>query len=238
MGLQWPDVIYADGNLDVAAAVGLPVFTSPVRATTAEYVFTQDWMQSRRAFRPTPLNTSHPSARQTPDYSAYKLVMEGPRQDVGGGMVKWSRTYARVPESHDEFESYSYSFIGFLGSWTVGNVGTSTQATGRPRVAHVVTSRVQHDYFLVDPTGAYPTPQDIPLIKAQRYLAPTVGPVAKLDSEYIWDASAAIPLASIPSRTEYDALVEAESELVAEDSRLSRWMGSLWLRTTRYVQAI
>ncbi len=239
MPLQWPEPVYVDGNFDVAEPVGLPVFSSPVRSTTTEYTFTQDWMQFRTKFRPTPLNTAHPSRYKSPDYSEFKLVAEGPRQDIGGGVVKWARTYAKVPESHDEFESYSYSFIGLLGTWTVGNIAISVQATGRPRTTRVVTSRVQHDYFMVDPAGAYPTASDIPIISGQRYLAPQeLGPVAALDTEYLWDVSVSMPLASIPSRTEYDALVTAETEICAEDSRLSRWMGAIFLRQTRYVIAL
>jgi len=91
----------------------LPVFSSPVKATTDGYVFTQEWVQALRNFIPEPLGSNHPSGGYTPDYSDYMLVQEGPRQDIGGGMIKWHRTYAKVPASHDEFESYSYSFIGF-----------------------------------------------------------------------------------------------------------------------------
>lgn len=188
MALQWPEPVYVDGNFNVAEPIGLPEFSSPVRSTTAEYIFTQPWMQSRRSFVPTPLNTAHPSYRQTPDYSAFKLVAEGPRQDAGGGMVKWVRTYARVPDTHDEFESYAYSFIGFQGVWFVGNQGSSVTATGRPRVSRVVTSRVQHDYFLVGPGGSFETAAEIPTLKAQRYYAgATPGPVIPLDTEYIMD---------------------------------------------------
>src|SRR2546423_699319 len=104
MSDQWADPICTDGDLDVAAASGLPVFSSPISASTKQYVFSQEWMCSLKAFAPTPLNTPHPSQSQVPDCSAYRLVEEGPRADVGGGMVKWTRVYAIVPDSHDEFE--------------------------------------------------------------------------------------------------------------------------------------
>lgn len=253
MALQWPEPVYVDGNFAVAEPVSLPEFSSPVRSTTAEYVFTQQWMQSRISFRPTPLNTAHPSYRQTPDYSAFKLVSEGPRQDVGGGIVKWTRTYARVPESHDEFESYAYSFIGFQGVWTVGNAGATVNATGRPRTSHVVTSRVHHDYFLVGPGGSYASAADIPVLKGQRYYGgDDPGPSIPLEVDYVMDALGGTPATS-PSRTEYNlwianALAEGfgsgvapdgdtPGQICAEDSRLSRWNGNLWLRQSRYVLA-
>src|SRR5438876_10902138 len=141
MSLQWPTPVYVDGNLDVAEPCGLPVFESPIRATTKEYVLRQKWCCSRRAFQITPLNTPHPSAGQYPDYSQYVLVSEGSRNDIGGGMVEWERTYAIAPDSHDEFESYSYQFIGwqtFSGSFG-----------GRPRLSRIVLSRVAEDYLWV-----------------------------------------------------------------------------------------
>src|SRR2546430_4183415 len=84
---QWADPTYVDGLLDVAAPCGIPVFSSPIKATTAEYVFTQAWCCSRKGFAALPLNTPHPSAGQFPDYSSFRLVAEGTRSDIGGA---WS----------------------------------------------------------------------------------------------------------------------------------------------------
>ena len=44
-------------------------------------------------------------------------------------------------------------------------------------------------------------------------------------------------LATSPTRTAYAALIAAGTEIVAEDSRLTRWQGNMWLRQTRYVVA-
>src|SRR5512146_759864 len=151
MSDQWATPTYVDGDFTVAEPVSLPVFSSPIRATTAEYIFTQDWMQYRADFLPLALNTPHPSAGQNPDYSAFLLVSEGPRQDIGGGVVKWTRTYAKVPDPYDEFESYSYPFIGLEGRWNIGNQGNTVAVTGRPRKSAIVNSRVRHEYFLVRP---------------------------------------------------------------------------------------
>src|SRR5947207_3492837 len=163
MSNQWPSPVYVDGNLDVAEPCRLPVFDSPIRATTKEYIFRQKWCCSRVAFAPTPLNTPHPSAGQYPEYSQYGFVSEGSRNDIGGGMVEWERTYAIAPDSHDEFESYSYQFIGwqtFTGSFV-----------GRPRLSRIVLSRVAHDYFLVGSGGSYALAGDMPVIPATRYVA-------------------------------------------------------------------
>src|SRR5262245_58559458 len=170
MALQWADPVYSDGELDIAEPCGFAVFSSPMRGTTAEYIYTQDWMCSRRAFTVQALNVPHPSAGQLPDYSAWVLVSEGPRQDMGGGMVKWQRTYAKVPASHDEYESYGYSFIGFWGLFS-SNINNPVTVAGRPRVTHVVTSRVAHDYFLVGTGQTYESASAIPQLTATRYFA-------------------------------------------------------------------
>jgi hypothetical protein len=258
MADQWPALAIYDGDFTVPEPVGLPIFQSPIRATTAEYIFTQDWMQALKDYKPAALNTPHPSAGQTPDYSAFVLVAEGPRQDMGGGIVKWQRTYAKLPASHDEFESYAYPFIGLAGAWTVGNQSSVVTATGRGRTSHVVTSRVQHDYFLV---RAPSTAGDIPILKALRYFAGALpGPNTGLETDFVIDETGAVP-ASSPSRAQYlawmanattygfrgGAIVSNDSatwtavvnpsQFIAEDSRLTRWQGSIWQRQTRFILA-
>lgn len=251
---QWPDVDYVDGDFTVPAATGLPVFSSPIASTTAEYTFTQEWMQFRKNFSPEPMGSGHPSSGSGQDFSDFKLVAEGPRQDIGGGVVKWSRTYAKPPATHDEFEMYSYSFIGFLGVFLVGNQSTQTNATGRARQAITVLSRVQHDYFLTGAGQTYLTPSSIPSIKAQVYLGYTnEAQTTSLPTDYIADASASL-FGSNPSRTTYETWIANAAanlwssgvtpsgtnpgQMVAEDSRISRWMGPIFLRQTRYVLAI
>ena len=143
MSDQWPEPIYVDGNFDVAEPIGLPVFSSPLRSTTAEYTFTQDWMMRRKRFAPTPLNTAHPSYRQFPDYSDFKLVAEGPRQDVGGGMVKWSRYQAKVNPTerrswmspNSQPESSKSASRGGAGRPVVGAPSAASGRTGDPETA-------------------------------------------------------------------------------------------------------
>jgi hypothetical protein len=253
MADQWAEPTAIDGDFTVAEAVSLPVFSSPIRATTAEYTFTQDWMILRKYFESLALNTAHPSAGLDPDYSDYLLVAEGPRQDMGGGVVKWTRTYAKVPDSHDEFESYSYAFIGFAGVFAAGvTSGSLVLTTGRPRTARIVNSRIHHDYFLTGPGGIYATAGDIPKITATHYYAGGLLPNT-YDIEFISDALGLIP-ATNPSRTTYNGWVTNAAtygwaagivpsgtnpgQLIVEDSRLTRWMGGIYERQSRFVLAI
>jgi hypothetical protein len=256
----WADPTYIDGDFTAPTACSVPVFSSPIRATLAEYVFTQEFMILRTYFKAGKLNDRHPNT--DPYYNGFYLVAEGPRQDVGGGVVKWQRTYAKVPDQHNEYESYAYPFIGFIGSLINNNLasGPTTTATGRGRITHLVTSRVQHDYFLVG-VGAYQTAGDIPTLKALRYFAgddPT--PQEAIEADFIMDTTGPIPGTS-PDRTTYNswignaitygwrsgaittntsadwASVTNPGQFIAEDSRLSRFQGNIYLRTTRFILA-
>src|SRR5206468_728564 len=112
--LQWPAPLYTDdtsaARFSTAQPCSLPQFSSPIAETSAEYVFTQDFMQFRANFTATALNTVHPSSGMTPDYSTFFLVNEGERRDIGGGVVRWTRTYGKKPSSYSDFETYPYSF--------------------------------------------------------------------------------------------------------------------------------
>src|ERR1044071_9225080 len=155
---QWPTALYNDQITATPAPCSLPVFTSPIAPTSKEYVFTQDFM----CLRPTggidlstDLNTPHPSAGMNPDYSSFVLVAESERRDMGGGLVRWTRTYARLPDSYSDFETFSYTFIG---TNTVVDGVTITRAP----TPWVVTTRLQHDFFLVGTGGTYTTAGAIP----------------------------------------------------------------------------
>jgi len=250
---QWALPTYVDDDFTIAIPVGIPVFSSPIPANTDEDIFTQDFMQFRADFEPTPLNTPHDSEGQVPDYSDFFLVAEGPKQDVKGGIIKWTRTYARVPASYDEYESYGYGFIGFAGLWISGNIGNANPVvvTGRPKQTRVVTSRVRHDFFKVGPSGTYGSAGEIQTLRAQQYL--TTG-LTSIDTEYIQDVIGPFP-ATNPSRTVYNGWMAnaaakgwlsdwvgkvgavSPGQFVAEDARISRWRGNVWLRQTRYVLA-
>jgi hypothetical protein len=213
MADQWPEPRYTDGDLTVAMPCSLPVFSSPIRATTTGYVLTQQFMQFLKYFTPTPLSTPHPSAGMLPDYAlqGFLLVAEGQRQDMGGGLVKWERTYAKVPSPHDEYESYAYPFIGYAGEASVGTLNTDVEVLGRAREAAIVNSRVRHEYFLTGPRSAYKTPGNIPQLRALKYYAglPTNAvvvsgqPTTDFLNDAYPDEETTLLEASSPSRSTY-----------------------------------
>lgn len=220
---------YVSGDFDVAEPISQLVFSEPFAGVNISYVLTQQFMQARSEWMPLPLNTPHPA------FTEFLLVEESPLEDTGvAGVVKWTRTYARVPASYDEpGGNYTYNFIGFIGEFGI-NV---TTVNGRERFAKNVPVKVVRDFFLVDPaTGipggpVYDEWENIPVNEAQRY---NFGGIPELDVDYLGDSP---PLASAtePNRTEYEALIG--TYIAAETSRLSRWMGQIYMRETLYIKA-
>lgn len=147
MANQWPSPIYIDGDWTTIQPCSLPVLSAPIPGVNTKYVLTQDFMCALSSFAAASIGAAHPSAGLTPDYSAYKLMSEGELRDMGAGMVRWTRTYAKVPAEHIEPEEYGYSFIGYTQS--VG--GGAYQTT--PRRNLKVRARCYYDYFIADGTA-------------------------------------------------------------------------------------
>jgi hypothetical protein len=184
---SWGSPIYQDGVFTSPVPAGLPVGASPIPSVTIissgttsynpEYTLTQANICSRTSYAPTALNTLHPDfSSLNSSYTGpnFYLVAEGERQDIGGGLVKWNMIWSAVPASWNEWETYTYSFIGLLGI-TLTSGSNSYVWPGRNRISRKVNSRVQHDYFLVNPAlssdspPVYASPGNIPRIWAMPY---------------------------------------------------------------------
>lgn len=240
---------YIDGDFTIAKATGVPLLTQPFAGDKNYYVLTQEFVQFVENFTPTALNTVHPDAA----YSTYKLVSESPEQDIGNGVVKWQRTYAAPPATRNDYATISYSFVGFYGTVTDIAIVSSFPVVGRNRFSNNVTCRIQYDYYLVDGT-TYVTPLDIPVIQEQRYYIPK-GTIAGAvftptytrgtandfafgkPTDLIYDkADWGNLVPSYPSTTEYIGYITAGTEIVAEASQLSRWLGNYYVRSTKYIK--
>lgn len=214
-----------DGDFTTASAVGKPRISFPIAGDVTAQIITQSFMQLFANFTPTALGTVHP------DIATAFLVSEAELQDMGGGVARWDRIYSTIPATRDEYESYSYTFPGFV-YFDGGITGDGRQ----PQTNHV-PSRIAYEYFLIAASGQpYTTVSDMIAAEAvdgQRYVF-TAYP--NTDTEYLVD-STTYPgfLATTPSRPTYEALIG--TEIVAENSTYRRWMGNIWEVTTRYVVA-
>lgn len=99
---------FVDGDFTVAVAQGKPRRTYPIRGDTSSFYVEQDFMQYFANFAALALNTVHP------DIAACYLVQESPQTDLGGGICRWTRTYAKIPANRIWYETYPYQVPGIL----------------------------------------------------------------------------------------------------------------------------
>jgi hypothetical protein len=156
------------------------------------------------------LSTAHPSIT-----TAF-LVQETDLQNLGAGLVQWTRRYATVPATRSEYESFAYTFPAYLA-------GAESDPMREP-LTRSVQSRVEYAYFHVG-TALVPTVADIELAQRQRYVFPPYGDSDKVHS------------GTEPTLTEYLEWVDEGRELVAEDARCHAWLGNIYERITRYIIA-
>lgn len=256
----WNDAV-SGAAWNTAQPVGVPRLKQPFAGDPTYYVLEQDYQQTIEDFNPLTLNTAFPPAQEPGSFAGYYLASESALTDMSNGVGQWTRTYAYKPNTRNDYASLAYSFIGYGGALPNPNVASTTYAWGRNRKTVSVTCRIQYDYYLVGPQAwcDYTDASLIPVIREQLYYIPqgnVVGSVfvpdftrgsandisAGLAYDYIWDAvpgkyyiGTLIP--TYPHRTEYLALITAGSEIVAEPSQLSRWMGNFYVRATKYVVA-
>lgn len=246
-----PSPVYLDSPGTAAFMAGAPVFSSPFAGVSTQYVLRQKWQQRADNFSELALNTPHP------DFATFILAEESERDDVGGGYVRWTRTYAKVPATRNEYASINYNFIGYVGL-TVSAIGTTVAPSsilGRPRSVASVTCRIQYDYLLTTnpqsdfttnfgqryyiPAGVWDT-ATIPVFHPQ-YPDPVQSALHGLPVDLIFDTTGpfafAFAVPSVPSRTDYETLRANKSEIIVEDSQVSRWMGNIFQRITKYVIA-
>lgn len=232
MATAIPNRIYVSGTHTAAVAVSLPTFTAPFPGITAQYVLTQDWMCEINSFAPLALNTAHP------DYPDYKLTGESETRDMSGGMFRWTRTYAQLPESYSEpGGNYAYRFIGLMGGGgPVGEGGVIPFVLRNPLTLNVPVL-ITRDFFLVGTGGTVATFEAIPEIGAQRYFN-VEWPVPNGDTDWLGRGEGF----TVPTAEEYEEWIAADASsdsfhIVVESSSVSRWMGNFFMRETRRVKA-
>lgn len=130
--------IYTDGDFTVAEITGARRWSDPLNRGEAT-TFDEDYIQALTSWRALPLDTLHPDP--TPfDYAV--LVGESPLQDLGGGIVKWTRTYSLIPLSYVRHEAFAYTFPGLATDalYPVRAISAVTYGTGTT----LITTTVSH----------------------------------------------------------------------------------------------
>lgn len=190
----------------------------------------QEFCQNAADFTPQDLNSPHPD-EVDPTNPVWILVEETNFQDLGAGVIQWTRRYARQPSTYSRVEgTIAYNFIGYFGTFGIN----PTTVTGRGRFTDIVALRVQRDYYIVGPESYadYATPQEIPIIQEQKYY------ITDEDqrTDYLGDDTI-LDTPSTPTRTDYEAMIAAQDEIVAQPSKVSPWQGNIYVRETFYIKA-
>lgn len=218
-----------DGTFTTATLHGPYRRSLPIVGDTTAQIIEQDFQIAYGSFSALALDTAHATVT-----SAY-LVSETPPSEVGGGILQWTRVYATVPATRSDYESFSYRFPGYLGTLNPPyNQYYGDDPEGRDPLVLTVSSRIEYKYALCATGQTYTTPTafyNALGVSAQVYSINT-NDEARVD--YLFDGS---PSASDPTLTAYQALVTAKTEIVAEDSVMSRYMGNIYQIATRYVVA-
>ena len=104
-----PEPFTQDGDFSIAEQEGPTRFSNAFDGVNDKTFCEDDWKQFSEDYTPLALDTEHPV------YSGYYLIEETPHSDVGCGVVKWTRRYAKIPDSRTEYEQFSWIRPGLTG---------------------------------------------------------------------------------------------------------------------------
>jgi hypothetical protein len=217
------NVKYRSGNFTTATQIGAYRDEEPLLPDyNGVLVRRADFMQLWSSFVALDLNTV------LADDTRFKLVDESPHEDVGGGHVKWTRTWARIPNTH--YKPGGVYYYSFPGLDLVRDVTAQMP----------VWAKIKREFYLVGPGGTYATFEALvaaKLVRAQQYYLTNKGPSAILSG----DSGSALDYVLRPSTTPTDSdwatFIANNDVIVAEDSKIDRWMGNIFFVNTIYIPA-
>lgn len=219
-----------DGTFTSASAVGQARTSYPIDGDTTAKIIAQDFMVLFANYAAPTLGSAHGT------FTTAYCIGDSELQDLGAGLARYTRQWATVPATRDEFGSFVFTFPGLLGSssppysqYWVADIGG-----GRDPRTETVNSRIANEYFLCIAGQTYETAGEIPILEGFR---------VKLSSNDDAVMPYALPAGvywsdTVPTKEDYESSIAAGDEIVAEDSAVDRYAGPIFVRTTRYVKAI
>jgi hypothetical protein len=264
--------LIVDGDYTTPRPQGQPKLSAPFPGVNTEYMLTQDFIQygpgtsiqptSGYAYKPLALNTVYGADFTTINsFPNFFLTAEGPLEDLGGGLVKWTRTYCAKPATRYEAASLSYLYPGLTPKITVG--GSTDSVTIRSPILKAADVRIEYDYFFIGAAGSnlatpdYADFTDIPPNTHQRWGfvafngASPIG-LVEINPPILYDQITFNGIfyggGTVPTASAYIALMgtlnattgvitppNPPNFFVAEDSVLTRWQGNVFQRATKYI---
>lgn len=128
------DVLY-DGDFTVAQLAGPPEYEIPFKADPKPYAYKLPYWQFLSSYTELPLGSAGPLG------GTYVGGSAGSFKAIGAGIIEFTREYAIIPDTRNEYESFVYAFQ--FWQCVDGNCSIA-------EVPKTIPSRVQYDYFLTD----------------------------------------------------------------------------------------
>lgn len=100
--------VYEDGTWAVASKTGQRRWLKPFPESNANIIFEQDYFQSEAGRIADNVLMGSANA----DDGSFYLVAESTPIDLGGGMIRFTRTWSQIPPARTDFESFAYTFPG------------------------------------------------------------------------------------------------------------------------------
>ncbi|MDE2103927.1 MAG: hypothetical protein KGL39_42215 [Patescibacteria group bacterium] len=214
------NIKYRSGDFTVATAVGQLRNESPLLPELNDVlIFQQDFMQRGDLFVALPYNTINPNLVD-PAY----LFDESPRQDMGGNVVKWTRSWARIPTSYGKAGGiYPFVIPAFEGT------------PGRPAKKLPMAMEVWRDFFLCGNWGVYGSWQDIPIQKAfSPYYVDPADPTNKTNllswTHGSFENALANDGTTWPTISQYVGWINSGVRIQVEDDKVTNWRGGIYMR--------
>lgn len=253
-------IVLMDRSIDPPNYVTVPLGEGfndqPFNPSQAAIVVEQEFQVAEAFYAPMPLNSLYnPSwgvgwGNIDVDLTSCFLIEEGALTPIGAGLVRFKRKFANLPPNRNEFESYCASFPAL-------NFGGDSIRFGFSRV---VNSRLFYEYFVYDNLGLLAFIPEFPgghrlttaaMAANGRFLCfeqfigfkPVAGAVQNnnfLDPDQPLDDASDEDggPGTTPPYLIYAGWRDLGFEIVAEASSFTRWMGNIYVRKTRFVQAL
>lgn len=118
----------------------------------AAYAFDQDFEQRLDQYPPAPKNTPSNASPFNLNIATAILTSISMPQDIGGAIGRFTGTFTIVPATWSDEKELPFTFPGFPG--IIGQTGSRDIFTDK------VATRIQHDYYVLDPDHIISTVAD------------------------------------------------------------------------------
>jgi len=115
------NTVIIDGSLSVPTPVGPKRWVRPFETDRSFYAYDQRFRQLASKYTSPVIEdwpreiiylAGDPDKVKPITSQVHRLVEEGPLEEVGGGVLEWTRTFARKPTARTEWQSYNWRMPG------------------------------------------------------------------------------------------------------------------------------